>query len=515
MTRLVGLVLMLILAGAMAGGCAFVGAPVAERAHADAAAEKCYLFLRTADRLAAEQQVSDGMYARVAGHPFLRVNRFLASYSREVALPAQRRFWLEQMRALDQHARTFEIANLDAAALATLQSYSTGPFAPYLRGCGQRLLAALADNPQAMSALLDNLLVPDDYSMLMRGVGLYPLTRWPFLYGIRGWQADTRRTFERQVSEPSADGRLVTYRAHVNSDSSGPLGGPATLTSMRANPLSIPVPAEPHLTALVNRHAPIFVIDERSRADRPGMPIWRAAPEGRSQPVPDVDESRPVMTVRVGHTRVNGLPLLQLSYTVWFSARPVTGPFDLLGGAIDGLTWRVTLDPQGRAWAFDSIHPCGCYHLFFPGPRARARADALAPGIEEGLFLVQTLPDAPEGRRVQIRLASATHYVQSVQVVDDRAHRANARALALIDEDVLRSLPLGGGKTRSWYRPDGLVAGTERGERFFFWPMGIQSAGAMRQAGRQATAFVGRRHFDDADLFERYFELLRPLSPAQ
>jgi hypothetical protein len=37
--------------------------------------------------------------------------------------------------------------------------------------------------------------------------------------------------------------------------------------------------------------------------------------------------------------------------------------------------------------------------------------------------------------------------------------------------------------------------------------MGIRSAGAMRQWGRQATAFVGRRHFDDADLIERRFEL--------
>jgi hypothetical protein len=28
----------------------------------------------------------------------------------------------------------------------------------------------------------------------------------------------------------------------------------------------------------------------------------------------------------------------------------------------------------------------------------------------------------------------------------------------------------------------------------------------MRQWGRHATAFVGKRHFDDAHLFERYFE---------
>ena len=70
----------------------------------------------------------------------------------------------------------------------------------------------------------------------------------------------------------------------------------------------------------------------------------------------------------------------------------------------------------------------------------------------------------------------------------------------------LRSLPQAS-ESASAFGPDGLIAGTERSERFFFWPMGIASAGAMRQWGRQPTAFVGRRHFDDADLLEKRFEL--------
>jgi hypothetical protein len=49
------------------------------------------------------------------------------------------------------------------------------------------------------------------------------------------------------------------------------------------------------------------------------------------------------------------------------------------------------------------------------------------------------------------------------------------------------------------------VPGTERAERWLFWPMGIASAGQMRQWGRHATAFVGRRHFDDAGLLDLYF----------
>ncbi|MBI2508655.1 MAG: hypothetical protein HYV99_01240, partial [Betaproteobacteria bacterium] len=69
----------------------------------------------------------------------------------------------------------------------------------------------------------------------------------------------------------------------------------------------------------------------------------------------------------------------------------------------------------------------------------------------------------------------------------------------------LRSVPLPEGGRRSVFRPDGIVPGSERGERYLFWPMGVPEPGAMRQWGRHATAFVGRRHFDDAGLMERYF----------
>jgi hypothetical protein len=63
-----------------------------------------------------------------------------------------------------------------------------------------------------------------------------------------------------------------------------------------------------------------------------------------------------------------------------------------------------------------------------------------------------------------------------------------------------------GGGRRSLFDPDGLVAGSERGERWLFWPMGVREPGAMRQWGHHATAFVGRRHFDDPDMMDRYFE---------
>jgi hypothetical protein len=114
------------------------------------------------------------------------------------------------------------------------------------------------------------------------------------------------------------------------------------------------------------------------------------------------------------------------------------------------------------------------------------------------------MPRVASGERPLVRVASATHYVERVGLVrgSDSLARYELRPYA-----ALRSLQRFGPGRESAFGEDGLVAGSERVERYLFWPMGIASAGAMRQWGRHATAFVGRRHFDDADLIEKRFDL--------
>jgi hypothetical protein len=140
--------------------------------------------------------------------------------------------------------------------------------------------------------------------------------------------------------------------------------------------------------------------------------------------------------------------------------------------------------------------------MFFPTSRARPRP-APDPG-EEWAFIPASLPVLAAGQRVVVRLATRTHYL--VDIAPDAGGTQETR-YGFLEEDSLRSLPAGDGRWRSIYGPDGLVPGTERSERMLFWPMGIASAGAMRQWGRHATAFIGRRHFDDADLIERRFSI--------
>jgi hypothetical protein len=109
------------------------------------------------------------------------------------------------------------------------------------------------------------------------------------------------------------------------------------------------------------------------------------------------------------------------------------------------------------------------------------------------------------GERPILRIAARTHYIQNVRY-GAGPDISTGTAYTFASDDELRRLRNGNNGRYSLFRPDGIVAGTQRAERFLFWPMGVPDPGAMRQWGRHATAFVGRRHFDDAFLIERYFE---------
>jgi hypothetical protein len=271
----------------------------------------------------------------------------------------------------------------------------------------------------------------------------------------------------------------------------------ALLARAKLDPLRRVQISEHELEELAAVYAPSFEIAVAGDFDRFGQLRWRGAAE-----IPEVDAAQPVVYVQSAHARYGETWLLQLVYTIWFPERPARGSADLLAGRLDGLVWRVTLAPDGEPLIYDSIHSCGCYHQFFPTPRARPRPPP--DPLEEWAFVPHTLPRVAEGERPVVSLATATHYIERVALV--RGTDSLTR-YAFHPYNELRSLPRAGGGSRSLFGQDGLVAGSERLERWLFWPMGVASAGAMRQWGRHATAFVGRRHFDDADLLERRFEL--------
>ena len=117
--------------------------------------------------------------------------------------------------------------------------------------------------------------------------------------------------------------------------------------------------------ASVAKGQPIFEIETTGAYDRFGPLRWGAGE------TPEVDVSRPTAYRRLAFTRYGGRTLAQLFYMIWFPERPQSGPVDPLSGTLDGIVFRVTLDATGRPLVYDSIHLCGCYHMFFPTSRVK------------------------------------------------------------------------------------------------------------------------------------------------
>jgi hypothetical protein len=483
-------------AAAAVSGCA--SSPFSAHLESSAAqVRECAQWYRALDAEIDAAGVRDAQYSRIAAFPYLRVDRPLASLH-ERAAQSERALhaYTERMLELDIESRRHEIANLPRSRFEALPDVYAGVTRDQslrrTRECGSLLREIDLARPQARVDLVAAR-VPDDYSTAQRVIGLYWLSRIAFAAGVKRWESGTLARFQ-------SDAQLSPNRVRY-APPAAPVPARSTIAGLLAraqfDPLGQPRVSERELGLLAAAYAPSFDISITGDYDRFGELRWR-----REAAVPQVNSAEPAVYVHAAYTRYGERVLLQLVYTLWFSERPARGSADLLAGRLDGLVWRVTLAPDGDPLLYDSIHPCGCYHMFFPTPRARPRPPPQP--LEEWAFVPQRLPGIAEDERPVLSIASGTHYLERVGVV--RGPDSLVRYV-FHSYDALRSIPDMQGGNRSAFGPEGLIGGSERLERFIFWPMGIASAGAMRQSGRQATAFVGRRHFDDADLIERRFEL--------
>ncbi len=479
---------------ALVTGCATLQNPIrANLSDANEAVAQCAAWYRAMDQRIDQAGVRDGGEYRIPGFPYLRTDRFGASFRIE-ALAGEDLFqaWTGRLLRLEAEARAAELSNLPAGSLEDLAA-NRAQAGERTQACAATLAGHDFAVPERRTLLTARARVPDDYVTWQRALGLYPITRIPFWYGVDGWQKEAAETMRRSKEDMRGPATLSRY---APPDAAGTQAAKEILAGARRDPLGIPQLSAEQQEALFAAFAPVIEVETGGGYDRIGALAWG---EGKR---PVVDTSRPVVYRKLALTRYGGETLVQLVYLAWFSERPRAKSLDLLAGRLDGIFWRITLSTHGDPLVYDTIHPCGCFHMFFPVPGVEPLPPP-ATGIEWA-FVPDRAPKLPDGARLVLRLATRTHYL--VNMAADGGGAGLTYEFA--DYDELRSMPAGAGKRRSAFRPDALVPGTERGERVFFWPMGVPSAGAMRQWGHHATAFVGRRHFDDVDLIERRFRLL-------
>lgn len=453
----------------------------------------CRALFQRLDETVTAAGVSDAGADRIAGFPWLRIDRPLASFRFETGTDARLAAWLRRLAQKDAEGRHFELANLPAGLRAALvarwRAAAIGTSLPAAlpaaqTDCRRRLNAHLAADLGATNRLIAAAWPRDEYRDWQRVVGLYPLTRLIVLPQIAALQ-EARRAAIRAVPDSAAPYRRYSVPWSAPIDAVAP-------DALERDALGIPRPTPGQRAALFAAHAPLWSVETRSAADRPGALV-------REPDRPLVDSARPVEYRHWSWSRFRGAVLVQLSYALWFPQRPAKGGFDLYAGHLDGLIWRVTLTPDGEPLAYESIHPCGCYYTVFPAPGWEVRNPV--PGAEP-VLAPQTAPRPGPGERVRVWLGAGDHFIAGV----DTTPVAGVRPLAPLPLATLRSLPLPAGGRRSAFAPDGLIPSSRRLERFLLWPLGVYSPGTMRQWGTHAIAFVGKRHFDDPNLLNSLIE---------
>ena len=488
MTRMIR-IRQLIVFGVALGlfGCASMkhAVPVA----GDAAAGHCLAFYDDLDQIIAERGVTPSRPERIVGFPYLRMTRFLASYSQQDLDGAALQRWLIHLADADLQARSIELASLESSVRSEISTIYSVDLQAQLAHCAQTMVAVDLASSERLTLLRKRAVATSEYRLLNKVLGLYPLSSLPVRIGIHQYHDETMAVYAQPLETLPVRGQLRRFHVPVSANAD-----PINLSTKFAHDaLGLPIPTASQLESLFSVHAPIWEIDVVDRYDLPGQPIWL------ENGTPDIDHSDARVYRYPSYTHWQGKVLLQLNYMIWFAERPHTGKFDIYSGKLDGLLWRVTLNADGTVLLYDSMHACGCYHYFFPTTALVLRPET--KWLSEPPLLPQLAPQLTAGKSLVIRVSTGSHYIQRLY-----ADTPSGQLMHWHEYRELYETPVTGGGMRSLFRPDGLVAGSERAERWLLWPMGIPSAGAMRERGRQATAFVGHRHFDDANLLDNLFE---------
>ncbi|MGB0848620.1 MAG: hypothetical protein ACPGSM_17950, partial [Thiolinea sp.] len=242
----------------------------------------------------------------------------------------------------------------------------------------------------------------------------------------------------------------------------------------RRDALNIPILSRQEKQRLFSQHAPTWLINDQSPVNTPGTP------ERKGNEI-TVDTTKPVTYTHLSFGRWQHQITTQLNYLIWFSERPALHSFDWVAGKHDAVIFRVHLDQAQNILAYDSIHLCGCWYRLFLPQGTQFTADTSyhsEPVIAEHVTAA---------RQMQVYISRDTHQIIDLQPVT--SHAANTRHYPLREFTELLQLTV--------FDRQGYVPGSERPERWFFWPMGVRNPGAVRRFGEHAVSFIGKRHFDD------------------
>jgi hypothetical protein len=436
------------------------------------------------DARVAAAGVGDAAYYRVPGYPYLRIDRLLASYAKEIEGPEQTAGWIRRMRELDQESREFEYLNLG------MTFNQIGQQRDRFLNCSRSLATFELEDPGNLEKLKSAVQPDDGYSGVARAVGLYPLAVPLLRSRIRAEQEAVRKDFDRPLPELDSGGVLTLWSVKPPEE---PDYEEVNFRRALPDEFGLPGLTETQWLTLTQRYAPSLWIETASEADRPGLP--RLTGNGA-----DVDSTQPLVNYSISFSRFGKEPVMQITYFFWFRGNGAPS-----SPAIDGLLWRVTLDMDTRPLAYETLHASGHSHYWFP-VQPLPRRESAGYWQQAGFF--------PQGQVAEhdraVRLKAGSHAVRRVvPLAAARAERTATYELRRYED--LYTLPLPSGGSHSLFGPDGVVPGSAGPDPSWIWSSGVRNPGALKQYGHHTPAYVGREHFDAPFLLESVF--IPPTTP--
>ena len=457
------------------------------------------VFYSELDGVIQKYGVSDASSFSIAGFPYMRTNRFLSAIKDQPDWIQRANHWVQQMLDLGLDSRQKEIANLPAAAVQELAQIIKEPLNRQLiiqkaEDYAYQLLQSDQSHPDFLDMLQKSVQIPDEYSTLARWLGLYPLAGIPVTAGTAVAYNRYEKWHDTEPSKLEILGALTQYIPPRDNESAD-----SDIIKQSYNPNYLDALGLPKLTSqdeyqLALRFAPIIRQDVVENYDRIGRIAWQ-------NNLVKVDSAHPSVYYYISHSFLDGHPVLQINYAFWYSERAGKNAPWIERGPLDGITYRVTLDPTGDVAMLDVMNSCGCYFFFVPKKESVAKI-INKPG--EIAPLVPTwMPSQFPQKRLLLSINSGWHQVQGIMTDEDAPIM---QSYTLIPYSLLESLPREDGQNESVFTPAGIMKDSWRIEPYIFFSMGIEKIGYMRQRGHHAIKMVGRGHFSDPNLYDSSFQ---------
>lgn len=397
--------------------------------------------------------VRDAGYHQVEGFPYLRSDRLMASFTGEINDPDTYSIWILQLRDNDSFSRDIELRNLG------LPNQERAGLLSDLRLCSVWLSLNELENDATRERMIKATPVPASPIALAP-----PAPRR---------EAQIKADFAKDAAQLSSPGTLTLWQPQA---AAADEEAPPSFDRLSHDELGRSGMTTQWWTSLAEAHAPRWLIETASQQDRPGAPMWIENKDGSVQLGINLDQ--PTVYYQASYMRFGGRSLIQFVYFVFFqSGSPDMAP-------LDGMAWRVTLDPDGKPLVYDSVRMDGSDHLWFPAQALPTRA--IAQDQKDLTLALQTAPAEPWA----VRLGSADHLARRLVPVTPAQGTAKIYALKPYEDLLTLDLPKGG--TRSIYGPTGLLAGA-------------RTPNAPRQFGVLPATPTGKFYFDDPYLIETVF----------